>query len=410
MSMLERVERLVRQTPVTDIHTHIYAPVFGDLLLWGVDELMCYHYLSAETMRYLDIPFEAFYAKSKREQADLAFEWLFIKNSPYSEACRGVLTALRDLGMDVASRDLDAWRSFYEDHTSATIVDRVFSTANVRDVIMTNDPFDDAERAVWMAGAKVDKRFHAALRLDGLLVSYKQNVEKLRGMGYAVDERLTQAAVEECKRFLRDWCARINPVYMAVSLPDTFVWPDDSIASRLISEAVLPVCRELNLPMALMIGVKRLINPGLRLAGDGVGAADVGSVERLCAAFPHNKFLVTMLSRENQHTLCVAARKFRNLHVFGCWWFLNNPSLIEEMTRMRMELLGASFTPQHSDARVLDQLVYKWSHSRTIIARVLADKYEDLEKTGWRVSEDEMRRDVEQLLGGAFWDFTRRTF
>jgi hypothetical protein len=31
--------------------------------------------------------------------------------------------------------------------------------------------------------------------------------------------------------------------------------------------------------------------------------------------------------------------------VFGCWWFLNNPSLIEEIERMRMELLGVSFIP-----------------------------------------------------------------
>ena len=25
--------------------------------------------------------------------------------------------------------------------------------------------------------------------------------------------------------------------------------------------------------------------------------------------------------------LCVTARKFRNLHVFGCWWFMNVPSI-----------------------------------------------------------------------------------
>ena len=41
--------------------------------------------------------------------------------------------------------------------------------------------------------------------------------------------------------------------------------------------------------------------------------------------------------------------------LLGCWWFVNNPSLIDEITRMRMELLGTSFIPQHSDARILDQ-------------------------------------------------------
>jgi hypothetical protein len=112
-----------------------------------------------------------------------------------------------------------------------------------------------------------------------------------------------------------------------------------------------------------------------------------------------------MLARENQHGLAVAARKFRNLHVFGCWWFLNNPSLIEEMTRMRFELLGTSVTPQHSDCRVLDQLLYKWDHSREIIANVLSDKYCDLYDTGWKIKKKEIRRDVADLFGGAFWRF-----
>jgi hypothetical protein len=114
---------------------------------------------------------------------------------------------------------------------------------------------------------------------------------------------------------------------------------------------------------------------------------------------------VTMLSRENQHELCVAARKFRNLLIFGCWWFLNNPSLIEEITRMRLELLGLGLIPQHSDARVLEQLIYKWAHSRQVIGDVLAEKYTDLAATGWVISEHEIRRDVSDLFGGNFWSF-----
>ena len=62
--------------------------------------------------------------------------------------------------------------------------------------------------------------------------------------------------------------------------------------------------------------------------------------------------MATILARENQHEACVLARKFRNLHIFGCWWFTNVPSLVQEITRMRLELIGLSFTPQHSDARI----------------------------------------------------------
>jgi hypothetical protein len=159
-----------------------------------------------------------------------------------------------------------------------------------------------------------------------------------------------------------------------------------------------------------MIGVNRQANPELRLAGDSVGRGRIRAVEYLCAQFPKNKFMVTMLSRENQHELCVAARKFRNLLVFGCWWFVNNPSLVEETTRMRFELLGPSVIPQHSDARVLDQVLYKWDHSKRIISDVLFDKYSDLQATGWGLDEREVRRDVEGLFGGNFWGFLKRSF
>ena len=115
-----------------------------------------------------------------------------------------------------------------------------------------------------------------------------------------------------------------------------------------------------------------------------------------------------MLARENQHELCVAARKFGNLMIFGCWWFLNNPSLIEEMTRMRIELLGTSMIPQHSDSRVLDHLLYKWEHSRAVIGKVLVDKFTDVIDTGWVLTEREVKEDVQRMLRGNFEGFLAR--
>ena len=105
---------------------------------------------------------------------------------------------------------------------------------------------------------------------------------------------------------------------------------------------------------------------------------------------------------------CIASRKFGNLMLFGCWWFLNNPSLIEEMTRMRLETLGTTFVAQHSDARILDQLVYKWEHSRRIIAKVLTDKYADLAATGFEVTKHHIRKDVARLLRDNYRDFLIR--
>ena len=192
----------------------------------------------------------------------------------------------------------------------------------------------------------MDKRFHAALRIDPLLNLNEGAYAKLREWGYAADTNLSGQSVEEIKRFLKDWIGRMNALYVAASLPPTFCIPEKSGRSRVVEECIIPVCRELNKPFAMMIGVNKLVNPALGDAGDSSGVADINTVAYLCQKYPKNKFLVTMLSLENQHELAVCARKFGNLMVFGCWWFLNNPSIIDKMTRMRLELLGLSFVPQ----------------------------------------------------------------
>src|SRR5258708_10537513 len=91
-SVAAQVEKIVASTPVSDIHTHLYDPAFGELLLWGIDELLVYHYLVAESFRYFSMPAEKFWALSKSQQADLICEGLFVQNSSISEALRGVLT------------------------------------------------------------------------------------------------------------------------------------------------------------------------------------------------------------------------------------------------------------------------------------------------------------------------------
>jgi len=256
-----------------------------------------------------------------------------------SEACRGVITALAALGLDPASRDLGEYRAFSRAEVEEYVA-RVFELAGVDYAVMTNDPFDDAERAVWLRGPRKDPRFRAALRLDVLLNGWSSAVPRLRDWGFAVDPG-SEAALRpksggSSPRSSSGW-RRSTP---AVSLPPTFAFPEASDRARLLADSVLPAVEAACVPLALMIGVRRGVHPGLGLAGDGLGRADVAAVEELCRAFPSNRFLVTMLSRENQHELCVAARKFANLMPFGCWWFLNGPGLVREITAMRTDLLG----------------------------------------------------------------------
>lgn len=399
------IDGALATTPIYDLHTHLYPPSFGDYMLWGIDELINYHYLISETLRLTMIPYEQYWAMSKQQQADLIWKTLFAEHAPISEACHGVLTVLHKLGLNVASGSLKEYRDWFAQQTPESFVDRTFKLANLKTVVMTNDPFDPAEAAIWMKNPSIDPRFKSVLRIDPLLVGWPKAADQLKAMGYQVSPALDPASLREIRRFLQDWIARIKPIYIAASLPDTWSYPDDSNGTKVIQQALLPLCREHNLPLALMIGVRRQVNPSLKMAGDGLGKSDVHSFMRLCSENQQNKFLITMLSLENQHELAVAARKFRNILPFGCWWFLNNPSLIEEITRMRIELLGPSFVPQHSDARILDQVIYKWDHSCAIIGKVLKDKFADLAATGWVVTRDQVNQTVGDYLSGNFERF-----
>lgn len=404
-----QIEDIVMSTPIVDIHTHLYDPAFDNLLLWGIDELLVYHYLVAEAFRYSDISYDQFWSLSKTQQADLIWNELFIKHSPVSEACRGVLTTLHALGLDVKKRDLPAIRDWFQQQRPEAHVSRCMELAGLSRIFMTNSPFDDLERPRWEKGFTRDERFVAALRIDPLLVFWPNAVRQLASFGYEVNTEMTSKTFSEVRRFLADWTKKFNAHYLMVSLPPDFAFPSKDPSFQILEQAVLPHCREQGLPLALMPGVRRSVNPALRLAGDGVGLSDLTALQNLCAGFPQNKFMATVLARENQHELCILARKFRNLHIFGCWWFLNVPHLIEEITRMRVELLGLSFTPQHSDARVLDQIIYKWQHSRRIIAPLLAEYYTSLSQTGWQPSIGEIERDIQGLFGGEFERFCKQS-
>ena len=289
--------------------------------------------------------------------------------------------------------------------------------------------------------------------MDPLLAGDRATIEiALKASGY-------DRTIEGARQYLRDWCDTMTPEYMMASTPHDFVLrnriegnlsgfkktgvnedamkqpfafvdavspvaacssscdgEDDAVASIInedsdfLSEVLMKVCEERDLPLALKIGAHRGVNPELRQAGDGIVAfADGNVLARLCSRFPKVRFLATFLSMNNQHEACVLASKFRNLHIYGCWWYSNNPSLIKRITTMRVEMLGTSFTAQHSDARVLDQLVYKWAHSRAVIAAVLSEEYSKLIQSGWGPTRREIRRDVGRLFGGAYEEFMSKS-
>ena len=148
-----------------DLHTHLLPPSHGALCLWGIDELLTYHYLVAEFFMTAppSITPQNFYEKNKREQADMIWKALFVDRTPISEACRGVISTLVAFGLtkEVHSRDLSAVRKFYKKFRDNGVdgaekfSEMVFRKAGIRYAVMTNIPFDPTETQHWRPKPKV---------------------------------------------------------------------------------------------------------------------------------------------------------------------------------------------------------------------------------------------------------------
>ncbi|MEI7837695.1 MAG: glucuronate isomerase [Planctomycetota bacterium] len=400
------VRDAVATAVVSDIHTHLFYPSHGGLLLWGVDELLTYHYLTAELFAVAprELTPEKFRTLTKSDQADQVWKHLFLDRPPISEACRGVITTLNALGLDVAGRGLAGIRTWFAAQTPEAFLRKAFQIANVDYAVMTNNPFSPEETAFWKQNLPACALLKRALRMDALLTNWPAAAAAMTAAGYPAGIAADAAGLESARKFLADWIGILKPVYLAASLGPEFAYPAGA-GTKVLDEVIVPTARAFGLPVAMMIGVRRGVNPALGDAGDGVGVADVNALANLCARHADVKFIATFLSRVNQHELCVVARKFGNLHVEGCWWFCNNPSIVEEVTRMRLEMLGTAFTAQHSDARVADQVIYKWSHTRAVVSDVLAEAFAGLFVAGWRPTIEEIRRAARSLLGGAFEEF-----
>ena len=90
------VEEKLAAVEIVDIHTHLFPASFEGMLLWGIDEILTYHYLIAEYFRYSEMEYADFFRLPKSRQADLVWNTLFLERSPvakpsgeYSPSSRG---------------------------------------------------------------------------------------------------------------------------------------------------------------------------------------------------------------------------------------------------------------------------------------------------------------------------------
>jgi hypothetical protein len=380
------IHQIFDQTPAIDMHTHLFPTGFGHHALSGVNELLTYHYLEAEYFRLRELSPERYFALSKPSRADIIWDALFVRNTPLSEATSGVVTVFETLGLDTHQSTLHESRTYFQAQDPDAHLSNILRIANLDYIVMTNDPIDEFEASIWIKGHPIDLRFRSALRLDRIVEH--------------ADTRWSSP--EDLRRFLEQWAARMDPLYMSISLPDLSPFFERSERARRLRGVIMPLCRDLGIPICLMLGVRRGVNPRIGVAADASCRAELAPLGDLCQMFPDNQILTTCLSLDNQHELCVLARKFANLTPFGCWWFVNNSSMVRTITEQRLEMLGTTFIAQHSDARVLEQLIYKWRNARNTVGTAYSKSAERLSRSGYDLSPESVTRDANLLFRGNF--------
>src|SRR5579862_1951471 len=210
--ILGTVEQVLDSTQFIDIHTHLFMPSLGRLGLWGIDQLITYHYLEAELFRSSDVKPEHYWTLSLEQKSDLIWRTLFVENAPISESTRGVIAVLKSFGLPTNGSNLKEARAFFAAQKLEPHIRRVFELAGISEVVMTNDPLDPEEAPLWEHGAAPDPQFHPVLRLDRILNKWADHHSVLASQGYAVNQGATGQSVSEVRRFLAAWCKRMQPV------------------------------------------------------------------------------------------------------------------------------------------------------------------------------------------------------
>jgi hypothetical protein len=128
---------VLKSTPFIDIHTHLFMPSLGSLGLWGIDELVTYHYLEAEVFRSsAELKPAAYFAMSREEKADVIWKTLFVENTPISEATRGVVAVLDAFGLPTNKQNLKEARRFFASRKIEEHIDDVLRLSGVSEVVM----------------------------------------------------------------------------------------------------------------------------------------------------------------------------------------------------------------------------------------------------------------------------------
>ena len=369
--------KIINEVKITDVHTHLFPWNDKRYFLSGLNELLNYHYLTAEFLSSSGTNPKKFFKFSKSKRAELVWNFLFVNRTPISEASRGVIKIINFL--NIKNYEKNNYSEILKKYNSIKYdKKKILTKLNISKVVMTNNPFDKNEWSLFKKKNWEKKIFKSSIRLDDLFKN-KLNYKK-----------------KDLELFLKNSIKISNPIYFAISVDGKNI--KKIFNSIYMKDIIFPLLKKNRLPLMILMGVKRGVNKNYKDGGDGIGDEDCEILESIIKKNQNINFLLTHLSDLSQYKLIVLSRKFSNLKLFGFWWYLNQKEIIKNILHQKLNLLGFNFIAQHSDARVYEQLIYKWISFKEILSEVLFEKYISLKKVGYKVSKQQIKNDLEKIL------------
>ncbi len=394
-----------------DIHTHLFPPQAAELVRFGIDELLNYHYAYRQLLGFRrDITPEQFWKLPADRRADLSWETYFsqpadsiIHAMPVSEGFRAISTIFSGLGLDPNASDLREARSFFASVDSLEYHDRILKLAGISNVVGTNNPFDPVELKFYQSGQPWHPSFSAALRLDDLVLNPKSAFQFMREQfGLSVSEDLSESTCTAAREFCTQWMTGDqlpNVNYVGISFPPDFPWDDRGDPRvKVLEQIVIPACSETGTSLFLMPEPVRGLEPSMQNAGDYVGKMDSVAFGRFAQRHPEVDIWVSPLNFSSQFEMSALTCVLPHVSPWSTWWYNHQPGITNSLCDMRIEMHGENSWLFNSDARVLEQLYSKWTHFKQEFSGIATRQLARVIESGYEVSEDSIRKWISTLF------------
>lgn len=360
-----------------DIHTHLFPPELKNFSLKGIVNLLNYHYLIPELIDQND--FKKVYDLNKLnsyEIADLAWNKFFLDSIPISTATSGIITVLDQLG--IYKNDIKLKELISREESLNYSDEDIFEKARIRNVYMTNDPFNKEEWKLFDNSNWSRDRYKSTIRIDTLFQMMIKN-----GLD-TFDNNIN---------YLNQCLIISKPKYISLSLGKIQL----SLLLKDEYRKLMDWIEQTELPFFLMLGVRRGVNKDLKLAGDGLEDFAIEDLTNLLLLNKNINFNISLLDETREHACRVLSRKMPNMKLTGYWWFINNKTQISDLVRKRFEMLGTKHLLFYSDSRVLEQIIYKVGLYRSIIKDALFEKLSFAQSSGFQVTESKVNNLLKQI-------------